>query len=146
MLQKMVKTWPFFTTLLSNMDMVMAKSDLAIASRYVALVPDAQLAQHVFGLIEAEWARTEDALARITGTRRRLAGNPALARSIAYRLPYIDPLNHLQVELMRRVSRDPRRERAERPDASRHPHVDQRVGGRTAQLGVTRRRVRDRRI
>jgi phosphoenolpyruvate carboxylase len=102
MLRKMMKTWPFFATLLSNMDMVMAKSDLAIASRYVALVPDARLAKQVFAMIEAEWNRTEDALAKITGTRRRLAGNPALARSIAYRLPYIDPLNHLQVELMRR--------------------------------------------
>ena len=102
LLRKMGKTWPFFATLLSNMDMVMAKSDLAIAARYVALVPDAKLAGQVFSMIEAEWTRTEEALAKITGTRRRLAGNPTLARSIEYRLPYIDPLNHLQVELMRR--------------------------------------------
>ena len=102
LLRRMVKTWPFFATLLSNMDMVMAKSDLSIAARYVALVPDTRLAEEVFATIEAEWARTEIALAKITGTRRRLAGNPNLARSIEYRLPYIDPLNHLQVELMRR--------------------------------------------
>jgi len=122
LLRKMVKSWPFFTTLLSNMDMVMAKSDLSIASRYVALVPDAQLARHVFAMIEAEWARTEQALAKITGTRRRLAGNPALARSIEYRLPYIDPLNHLQVELMRRY-RATRDETAQNERMNRGIHM-----------------------
>ncbi len=102
LLGQMVKTWPFFAALLSNMDMVMAKSDLGIAKRYVALVPDARLARRIFSAIEAEWVRTEEAMAQITGERGRLAGNPTLARSIEHRLPYIDPLNHLQVELMRR--------------------------------------------
>ncbi len=109
LLKRMGKGWPFFATLLSNMDMVMAKSDLGIAARYVALVPDARLAKRVFAAIEAEWAATEEAMAEITGTRRRLAGNPTLARAIEHRLPYIDPLNHLQIELMRRhrALRDP---------------------------------------
>jgi len=102
LLQKMYRQWPFFHTLLSNMDMVLAKSDLALASRYSELVPDARLRRRVFAAIEAEWQRTADALARITGTRQRLAGNTALARSIRHRFPYIDPLHHLQVELIRR--------------------------------------------
>ncbi len=101
LLKRMAGEWPFFATLLSNMDMVMAKSDLAIAARYVALVPDQPLAERVFSAIEAEWRRVEDAMAAITG-HGRLANDPLLARSIEHRLPYIDPLNHLQVELMRR--------------------------------------------
>ncbi|MBU4422622.1 MAG: phosphoenolpyruvate carboxylase, partial [Gammaproteobacteria bacterium] len=102
LLQKMYRQWPFFRTLLSNMDMVLAKSDLALASRYSELVTDARLRKKVFSTIEAEWQRTADALARITGDKQRLAHNTALARSIKHRFPYIDPLHHLQVELVRR--------------------------------------------
>ncbi len=102
LLQKMYRQWPFFRTLLSNMDMVMAKSDLALASRYSELVTDARLRRKVFGAIEAEWQRTAEALTRISGEKQRLAGNTALARSIRHRFPYIDPLHHLQVELVRR--------------------------------------------
>jgi phosphoenolpyruvate carboxylase len=102
LLQKMYRQWPFFRTLLSNMDMVLAKSDLALASRYAELVGDARLRKKVFSTIEAEWHRTADALALITGEKQRLAGNAALQRSIRHRFPYIDPLHHLQVELVRR--------------------------------------------
>jgi phosphoenolpyruvate carboxylase len=102
LLQKMVKQWPFFSTLLSNMDMVLAKSDLALASRYAELVPDKRLRKQVFTAIEAEWQRTADALALITGEKQRLVNNAALQRSIRHRFPYIDPLHHLQVELVRR--------------------------------------------
>jgi phosphoenolpyruvate carboxylase len=102
LLQRMVRQWPFFRTLLSNMDMVLAKSDLAVASRYAELVPDARLRRRIFGTIEAEWQRTQSALALITGEKQRLSANPGLARSIRHRFPYIDPLNHLQVELVRR--------------------------------------------
>ncbi|MFD1710836.1 phosphoenolpyruvate carboxylase [Ottowia sp. GY511] len=102
LLRRMVKQWPFFRTLLSNMDMVLAKSDLALAKRYSDLVPDAKLRQRIFANIRAEWRRTAEALALITGESDRLAGNPALARSIQHRFPYIDPLHHLQVELLRR--------------------------------------------
>jgi len=101
-LQKMYRDWPFLRTLLSNMDMVMAKSDLALARRYAGLVPDAKLRRRIFGAIEAEWQRTQDALTLVTGESDRLVGNPSLARSIQYRFPYIDPLHHLQVELLRR--------------------------------------------
>ena len=102
LLRKMYRQWPFFSTLLSNMDMVLAKSDLALASRYSELVEDARLRKKVFGAIEQEWQRTADALTRITGDKQRLAHNTALARSIEHRFPYIDPLHHLQVELVRR--------------------------------------------
>jgi phosphoenolpyruvate carboxylase len=102
LLQKMHKQWPFFRTLLSNLDMVLAKSDLRIAARYCELVEDQKLARRIFSAIKAEWERTHDALSRITGEAERLQSNPALARSIEHRFPYLDPLNHLQVELMRR--------------------------------------------
>jgi phosphoenolpyruvate carboxylase len=102
LLQKMYQQWPFFRTLLSNMDMVLAKSDLALASRYAELVGDARLRKKIFTAIEAEWHRTAQALALITGEKQRLAGNAALQRSIRHRFPYIDPLHHLQVELVRR--------------------------------------------
>jgi phosphoenolpyruvate carboxylase len=102
LLQKMFKQWPFFSTLLSNMDMVMAKSDLALASRYSELVPDKRLRQRIFGAIEAEWHLTAKALSTITGEKQRLVDNAALQRSMRHRFPYIDPLHHLQVELIRR--------------------------------------------
>ena len=102
LLQRMYRQWPFFRTLLSNMDMVLVKSDLALASRYSELVTDARLRKKVFTAIEAEWHRTADALTRITGDKQRLTHNTALARSIKHRFPYIDPLHHLQVELVRR--------------------------------------------
>ena len=102
MLRKMYKSWPFFSTLLSNMDMVLAKTDLAVASRYAQLVQDKKLRKHVFGRIVAEWERTTHALSEITGKTQRLADNPLLARSIKNRFPYLDPLNHLQVELLKR--------------------------------------------
>ena len=102
LLQKMHRQWPFFRTLLSNLDMVLAKSDLRIAARYCELVEDQKLARRIFSAIKAEWERTHDALSRITGEAERLQSNPALARSIEHRFPYLDPLNHLQVELMRR--------------------------------------------
>jgi len=81
---------------------VLAKTDLELAARYVELVEDKKLGRRIFAAVKAEYARTEQALALVTGEPARLAGNPSLARSIAHRFPYIDPLNHLQVELMRR--------------------------------------------
>ena len=114
LLQKMYKQWPFFKTLLSNMDMVMAKSDLALASRYSELVADARLRKKIFTAIEAEWHSTAQALATITGDKNRLANNSALQRSIRHRFPYIDPLHHLQVELVRRYRAGQADERVQR--------------------------------
>jgi len=102
LLRRMHKQWPFFRTLLSNLDMVLAKTDLALARRYVDLVEDRRAGRRIFTLLQAEWDRTAQALALITGETTRLQSNPALARSLEHRIPYMDPLNHLQVELLRR--------------------------------------------
>jgi len=114
LLQKMYKQWPFFRTLLSNMDMVMAKSDLALASLYAELVSDGRLRKKIFAAIEAEWHATAQALVTITGEKQRLANNAALQRSIRHRFPYIDPLHHLQVELVRRYREGKADERVQR--------------------------------
>jgi phosphoenolpyruvate carboxylase len=102
-LRRMHRDWPFFRMLLSNLDMVLAKSDLGIARRYADLVPDKTLGARIFARIESEWQATQAAMTLITGERERLASNATLARSIAHRFPYIDPLHHLQVELLRRL-------------------------------------------
>jgi phosphoenolpyruvate carboxylase len=107
LLQRMHAQWPFLRALLSNLDMVLAKTDFGIAARYVELVESSRQGQSIFAAIRAEWERTRDALALITGEQQPLSSNPALARSIAHRFPYLDPLNHLQVELMRRHRRRP---------------------------------------
>ncbi len=93
--------WPFFRTLLSNMDMVLAKTNMGIAGRYAALVEDADLRATIFARIAVERAATIRALLEITENDELLAANPLLARSIQNRFPYLDPLNHLQVELLK---------------------------------------------
>jgi phosphoenolpyruvate carboxylase len=102
LLRRMNEEWPFFRTLLSNMDMVLAKADLGIARRYAELSPDLVAAAAIFAEIETEWRRAETALEIATGQTQRLADNPALARSIGHRFAYIAPLNFLQAELLRR--------------------------------------------
>jgi len=101
-LRELHRAWPFFATLLSNMDMVLAKTDLAVASRYAGLVADVALREAIFTRIVDEYDQTCGALELITGASQRLAGNPLLARSIMNRFAYLDPLNHLQVELIQR--------------------------------------------
>ncbi len=101
-LRAMVKAWPFFSTLLSNMDMVLAKTDLAVASRYAGLVADRKLRNAIFKRIATEHQRAVDCLSLLTGAKDRLTANPTLARSIKNRFAYLDPLNHLQVELIKR--------------------------------------------
>jgi phosphoenolpyruvate carboxylase len=93
---------PFFRSVVSNLEMVLAKSSLPIAARYAELVEDKALAATVFGQIESEWRASRDAVLAITGQSALLENNPRLAQSIRLRLPYIDPLNVLQVELIRR--------------------------------------------
>jgi phosphoenolpyruvate carboxylase len=104
-LKELHQTWPFFSSALANMEMVLAKADMAIASRYAGLVEDRALADKVFGEIRAEWDRTNEALLAITGQGSLLEKDPDLAAVIRSRLPYIDPLNHLQIELIRRRRR-----------------------------------------
>ena len=101
-LKTMFREWPFFSTLLSNMDMVLSKTDLAVASRYSGLVADKKLRNAIFKRITAELELTTECLSMITGSKERLANNPTLARSIKNRFAYLDPLNHLQVELIKR--------------------------------------------
>ncbi len=98
-------SWPFFSSALANMEMVLAKADMAIAGRYAELVEDKAFGRKVFGQIHDEWQRTNDALLTITGQSSLLEKDPDLATLIRSRLPYIDPLNHLQIELIRRRRR-----------------------------------------
>lgn len=100
--QNMYRTWPFFRTQLSNMDMVLAKSSIAIASRYAELVKDEALRARIFGRIRAEYEDVVRMVPAIMGHQALLEGNPMLARSIQYRFPYLDPLNHVQVELLKK--------------------------------------------
>jgi phosphoenolpyruvate carboxylase len=102
LLREMYRDWSFFRTLLSNMDMVLFKSDIHIASRYAELVSDSHLREDVFGRIGREMQRAIEHLLVITGQKELLESNPSLARSFRNRVPYIDPLNHLQVEALRR--------------------------------------------
>ena len=102
LLREMVQAWPFFRTTLDNLEMVLAKSDMSIAERYATLVQDKALAQSIFPRIRAAWLQTHAALLGITQQSRLLEKNPVLDASIRLRLPYIEPLNLLQVELLKR--------------------------------------------
>jgi phosphoenolpyruvate carboxylase len=108
-LKELYREWPFFRMLLSNMDMVLAKSSIAIASRYAELVPDEALRERIFGRIRSEWHLVIETLLDIMGQDRLLQGNPLLERSVRHRFPYLDPLNHVQVELLKE-------HRAQNPD------------------------------
>ncbi|RJG04561.1 phosphoenolpyruvate carboxylase [Noviherbaspirillum sedimenti] len=101
-LNQMYAEWPFFSSLVSNMDMVLAKSDMVIAGRYAALVQDVALRDSIFRRICSEHQLTLDALKAITGQTGGPEKNPLQQRSVRHRLPYIDALNHVQVELLRR--------------------------------------------
>ena len=113
-LQAMCSHWPFFKTVLSNMDMVLSKTDMAIAERYANLVADNSISARIFGLIKVEWQKTVEALQAITGHTEFLADNPALARSIRNRFPYLDPINHLQIQLLARYRDGQADERTQR--------------------------------
>ena len=114
LLADMQARWPFFRSVLSNMAMVLAKTDLAIASRYAELVDDADLRDAIFGRIVAEHDRSIRHVLAITGQSSLLFDNPTLARSIRNRFPYLDPLNHLQVEVLRRYRAGQTDERTQR--------------------------------
>ncbi|HSD59619.1 MAG TPA: phosphoenolpyruvate carboxylase, partial [Burkholderiales bacterium] len=114
LLQAMYREWAFFRSLLSNMDMVLAKADIGIASRYAGLVRDPALRESIFPRLRAEWEASIEALLAVTGQAKLLEGNPLLARSIRNRFPYLDPLNHMQVELLRRYRSGDRDERVKR--------------------------------
>jgi phosphoenolpyruvate carboxylase len=101
-LQAMYKNWAFFRGLMSNMDMVLSKTDMGIASSYAELVDDVAMRERIFGTINSEWESTVEMLFAVTGNTTLLQDNPTFARSLLTRTPYIDPLNHLQVALLQR--------------------------------------------
>ncbi|HTS23638.1 MAG TPA: phosphoenolpyruvate carboxylase [Casimicrobiaceae bacterium] len=113
-LRDMHARWPFFQSMLSNMSMVLAKTDFAIASRYADLVPDAAAREAIFQRLAAEYERSVRWLLAISGKSALLEDNPTLERSIRNRFPYLDPLNHLQVELLRRYRAGETDERTKR--------------------------------
>ncbi len=113
-LKAMAHDWPFFAALLSNMEMVLTKTDLSIASRYAELVTDENLRTKIFNEITVEYQRTLEAIRLITGDETLLADSPALAKSIKRRMPYLDPLNHHQITLLRRFRAGDTAERTKR--------------------------------
>lgn len=102
LLRAMAQTWPFLQTTLANLEMVLAKSDMGVAALYLPLVEDAKAGAAIFGRIRDEWTRTRDALLSVTGQNHLLELQRELHNSIRLRLPYIEPLNYLQVELLKR--------------------------------------------
>jgi phosphoenolpyruvate carboxylase len=118
-LRLMYARWPFFRTLVDKLDMVLAKTDMGIASRYAGLVGDTRLRKAVFGRIQREHEDTHKAFFAITATKALLQNNPSLAVGLRNRIPYIDPLNHLQVDLLRRL----RSGRGDRDELRRAVHL-----------------------
>jgi phosphoenolpyruvate carboxylase len=114
LLRQMHQEWGFFRALLSNMDMVLGKSEMAIAARYAQMVKDEALRTTIFERIRDEWHASVKALLAITGQAELLDGNPLLKRSIRNRFPYLDPINHLQVELLNRYRAGETDERIQR--------------------------------
>ena len=102
LLREMVEGWPFLRATLDNLEMVLSKSDMNIAARYAGLVQDRALSKTIFGRIRDGWSQTHDALLSVTGQSRLLEKHPGLDAAIRLRLPYIEPLNWLQVELLKR--------------------------------------------
>ena len=103
LLREMHAEWPFFQTLIDNAQLTMRKADMGIARLYASLVDDPKLRARMLGILEAEFTRAEAAILAITGQRRLLAREPVLLKSVELRNPYIDPLNYLQVEMLRRL-------------------------------------------
>jgi len=102
LLREMLDAWPFFRATIDNLEMVLSKSDMGIAARYLTLVKDQAMGEVLFGRIRDMWLATQESVLTITGQTRLLEKHPALDASIRLRLPYIEPLNMLQVELIRR--------------------------------------------
>jgi phosphoenolpyruvate carboxylase len=102
-LREMHAGWPFFQTLIDNAQLTMRKADMGIASLYAGLVEEPRIRRRVFAALCAEFERTEKAILAVTGQKRLLGREPVLLRSVELRNPYIDPLNFVQVEMIRRL-------------------------------------------
>ena len=103
LLREMHKGWPFFATLIDNAQLTMRKADMGIASLYAGLVEDPKIRRRIGGILLTEFDRTEAAILAVTGERQLLASEPVLLRSVQLRNPYIDPLNYIQVDMIRRL-------------------------------------------
>ena len=103
LLREMYVGWPFFKTMLDNSEMSLIKADLEIASLYVSLVHDKELATEIFGAIKTEYERTRDAVLSISGHANLLDAEPVTQTAVQLRNPYVDPLNYIQVEMLRRL-------------------------------------------
>jgi phosphoenolpyruvate carboxylase len=101
-LRTLYETWPFFSSVVSNMAQVMSKAGMELAALYARLVDDREIAERIHGIIAAEFELTREMFSTVTGSADLLADNPALARSVRRRFPYLLPLNIIQVELLRR--------------------------------------------
>uniref|UniRef100_UPI0033417B1A phosphoenolpyruvate carboxylase n=1 Tax=Paracandidimonas soli TaxID=1917182 RepID=UPI0033417B1A len=134
-LQDMERHWPFFTTLLSNMEQVLAKTDLSIARKYAGLVPDKRLRDSIFGRIESEFHLTQEMFRRVA-QRELLEKDPQLVAALAERFAYIDPLNYLQVELLRRHRSEEhaRRSRKSGPESREQRALHMTINGIAAGL------------
>lgn len=102
-LHEMYENWPFFRALLDNAEMSLLKADLGIAALYSALVLDRALAESIFARIRAEYDRTREAILAVTGHDELMDADPVIQRSIQLRNPYVDPLNYIQIEVLRRL-------------------------------------------
>jgi phosphoenolpyruvate carboxylase len=103
LLQEMYAGWDFFRALLDNTEMSLLKADMGIASLYAGLVPEVEPRERIFGKILAEYELTSRILLKISGHQTLLEGDPVIQRSVRVRNPYVDPLNFLQVEMLRRL-------------------------------------------
>jgi phosphoenolpyruvate carboxylase len=113
LLRQMHGEWPFFSTMLGNAQLIIAKADLGIARRYAELVEDQALAEAVFGAISEEYERTREMIRRVAEVDEVLDAQPVLQRAIRQRNPYVDPLSYIQIELLRRLRAGPGQEEQE---------------------------------
>lgn len=102
LLREMYEKWPYFHSVISNIEMTLAKADFQIARQYAARTTDSSLGRKIFRLIEEEYHCTSHAVLQITGEKHLLENSPVLRRSITVRNPYVDPMSYLQVELLAR--------------------------------------------
>jgi phosphoenolpyruvate carboxylase len=103
LLEEMDRDWPFFTAMLSNAELALAKADPPIAERYVQLVEPAEMRDRIWGRIRSEYDRSVELILEITKQKRLLDREPVLQRSIERRNPYVDPLSFIQLDLLRRL-------------------------------------------
>ncbi len=101
LLQEMYHEWRFFEALVENVQLDLAKADMGIANLYASLVPDEKLREEIFGEMQREHARACDYIAKVLEQEELLGNMPVLRRSIERRNPYVDPLNFIQVALLR---------------------------------------------